>query len=282
MTRVAWRTHEDLVRSCRTNTSRLRALDIDIVVGVPRSGMLPATQIALSLMVPLSDVLSFCEGRSWGVSGHDEAAEAARRILLVEDSVSTGRDMRQAAERIAAARPDVTIIRCAVYTTKRSARDLDVYFEIVSRPRIFEWNWFRHPLLEACCVDVDGILCADPTKAERRDEALYRTFLDKVHPCVKPTVPIGALVTGRRERYRAQTERWMAVHGIPYRSLHMLAASTDSQTIERHATHKADVYRASDAVLFIESDAGQAPLIATLAGKDVLCLSTLTHYAGTA
>jgi uncharacterized HAD superfamily protein/hypoxanthine phosphoribosyltransferase len=282
MTRVAWRTHEDLVRACRENVSRLRTFDIDAVVGVPRSGMLPATQIALSLMLPLSDVKSFCAGRLWGVSGHQEEAASVRRVLLVEDSVSTGADMRRAAEMILAARPDVTIIRCAAYTTKRSARNLDIYFEMVSRPRIFEWNWFRHPLLEACCVDVDGILCIDPTKAERRDEGLYRAFLEKTPPCVKPTVPIGALVTGRREQYRAETERWMASHGIPYRSLHMLAEPFGSQTIERHATHKADVYRASDAVLFIESDAGQAELIAELAGKDVICLSTLTHYPGAA
>lgn len=40
--------------------------DIDLIVGVPRSGMLAASIIALDLNLPLTDIDSFLEGKIYG------------------------------------------------------------------------------------------------------------------------------------------------------------------------------------------------------------------------
>ncbi len=56
-----YRTIADLSNLIRTNLYKIPH-DIDVVVGVPRSGMLPATMIALYLNKRLSDINTFFVG----------------------------------------------------------------------------------------------------------------------------------------------------------------------------------------------------------------------------
>jgi uncharacterized HAD superfamily protein len=257
----------------------VRSFDPEVVVGVPRSGMLPATILALGLVRPLADVSSAASRRAWRAGGDGETIPCgARRILLVDDSSCTGTAMKRARCALFDARPEAEIVTCSVYSTEKAAGRIDLSFEVCGKNRMFEWNWFRHPLLTECCVDIDGVLCRDPTRTERKDEKLYLKFLETTVPSILPTEKIGALVTGRRERYRGQTERWLKQHGIAFGALHMLDASDEAQTVERHASHKAAIYKKSAARLFIESDEEQAKLIAKSTGKDVLCWTTRTLF----
>ena len=56
-----FRTISDLNKTINDNLHRIPQ-DIDIVVGVPRSGMLAASIISLLLNLPLSDLESFIRG----------------------------------------------------------------------------------------------------------------------------------------------------------------------------------------------------------------------------
>ena len=67
----------DLVRK---NLSKIPH-DIDLVVGVPRSGMLPATMIALALNKRLTDINSFAEGRAEWENGAD-----FKKVIAMADS----------------------------------------------------------------------------------------------------------------------------------------------------------------------------------------------------
>jgi uncharacterized HAD superfamily protein len=69
-------------------------------------------------------------------------------------------------------------------------------------------------LLKYCCVDIDGVLCLDPTDCQNDDGAAYEKFLEEAVPMLAPTRPIGALVTSRLEKYRGLTEKWLAKHVI--------------------------------------------------------------------
>ena len=89
-------------------------------------------------------------------------------------------------------------------------------------PRIFEWNVMHHHLLVSSCIDIDGVLCRDPTEAENDDGAAYERFLDTVPAREVPEAPLGWLVTCRLEKYREQTEAWLNRHAIRYRELVML------------------------------------------------------------
>lgn len=278
--RIEWRSIDDLVAAVRANISHVRAMKPEIVVGIPRSGMLPASQIALALGLPLADLHSFCAGRGWKISGGicGEAA-GARRVLLVDDATGFCKAMKGAMASLAEDRPDCTVMTCAVYATAKAAERLDIYFEECPHPRIFEWNWWRSRRLKGCCVDIDGVLCVDPTRAQNRNPGLYRQFLADASPLFLTAKPVHALVTGRKEAYREETERWLRRHGIEYGKLKMLEVRSP-RSAEGHAERKAEFYQASPARLFIESSDRQAELIAEISGKDSLCITTRRLYRG--
>ncbi len=277
---VNYRSVADLNHCIATNLHRLPR-DVDIVLGIPRSGMLPASIIALALNAPLADLDGFLSGRTYR-SGHTRAEEgsrlvaaaACRRVLVVDDSVHSGNSIAEARRRIEQAGLDAEFLFVAVYTTAAKQRCVDVALEVVPMPRVFQWNVMHHPHLPAYAVDIDGILCRDPTEAENDDGAGYRRFLSEIEPLYRPTRPVGAFVTSRLEKYREPTEAWLARHGIQYGSLHMLDLPDKATRLKlgSHARFKGEVYRAGRYRLFIESEYRQAVEIARIAGKPVLAM----------
>ena len=57
------------------------------------------------------------------------------------------------------------------------SHSVDYFFEIVDYPRFFQWNIMNHSILQKTCMDIDGVLCADPTPEENDDGEKYRHFL---------------------------------------------------------------------------------------------------------
>jgi orotate phosphoribosyltransferase len=174
---------------------------------------------------------------------------------------------------------------CAIYSANEPCSLVDIALECVPAPRVFEWNLLHRDMLSQCCVDIDGVLCRDPSAEENDDGESYRTFISTVSCQVRPTYMIGHLVSARLERYRDQTVGWLTRNGIKYRELHLLGLPDAEvrRTSQVHASFKASVYRRiKDAPLFIESDTTQAVEIANRSGKPVLCYMTRTmHYPGT-
>lgn len=170
---------------------------------------------------------------------------------------------------------------CAIYASLENANQVDTYFELVSMPRVFEWNLMHSEMLEHCCVDIDGVLCGDPTQVQNDDADNYIDFLRSAQQITFPTMPIGHLVTSRLEKYRAETEKWLKVSGIVYRKLHMLNlpdAATRRQ-LNCHAKFKAEIYRGEiGGMLFIESEPTQAAEIALLSGKLTLSFKDQILY----
>ena len=90
---------------------------------------------------------------------------------------------------------------------------------------------------------------------------------------MRPSFEISEIMTTRFERDRPQTERWLAQHGISYRSLTMapFASATERAKNGGFAERKATIYQERwDAILFVESCPTQAETIARLTGKPVL------------
>ncbi len=273
-----YRSISDLSLLIARNMDRLPR-DIDVVVGIPRSGLMVASLIALATNRPMADVAGFCEGRLLA-SGHtrrhaglDVEAGAVRRILLIDDSIDTGASLSQAQLAISAARPEVEVVTLVAFAAAREA-PVDISLEVVPHPRAFEWNIMHHPILERACVDIDGVVCVDPTEDENDDGLRYVQFLDHAKALHLPTRRVGAFVTNRLEKYRSQTERWLAHAGLSYGHLIMLDLPNKEARIRSgsHSLHKATFYRKSAFELFIESDVRQASEIARLSGKPVYCL----------
>ncbi|MCC7251278.1 phosphoribosyltransferase family protein [Hyphomicrobium sp.] len=257
--------------------------DVDLVVGIPRSGLLAGTLVALALNVPVTDVEGFMAGRilSAGRTRRRDLFDAdprhARRVLVVDDSADTGQSMREARERLSAAFPEIPFSFCVVYGTSPTCAGIDLILKVVRQPRLFQWNIMHHNMLERCCVDIDGVLCADPSEEQNDDGEQYLQFLLNAPPIHTPTRRIGWLVTSRLEKYRKQTEAWLSGRGIDYGALVMLDLPSREARLkaQSHATFKAEVYgRTSGALLFIESEREQAQDICRLAGKPVLSLGS--------
>jgi orotate phosphoribosyltransferase len=252
--------------------------DLDLVVGVPRSGMLVANLLALHLNLPMTDVEGLLNSLLITFSGRSSAIDLQkpRKVLVVDDALSTGRQLTKLKQRLAGAKLPHQILYGVAYVRPGAESTVDFFAEHLPDPQLFEWNMMHHPVLLGSCLDIDGVLCQDPAKADDDDGERYCRFLQTAAPLVIPTLPVGWLVTARLEKYRALTEQWLARHGVQYRELVMwdLPDHKARDRAQSHGEYKAGVYRATNADLFIESSATQAIEIATLSGRQVFCMAT--------
>ena len=276
-----YRSINDLNACIVANLHRLPR-DLDLIVGIPRSGLLAANLIALHLNLPMTDLKGFIESRrpEGGMRLKSLESAAGRKsagvVLLVDDSVHSGRAILSARQRIADAGLGRRVISAGVFVDPNAVSKVDFYFDTCPMPRIFEWNLMHHPLLEQACVDIDGVLCRDPLEEENDDGAKYEKFLITAEPFLIPSVTIGVLVTCRLEKYRQLTEAWLAKNGVSYQKLVMMDYPDKAARIAaaNYAGYKASVYRETGTMLFIESSSEQAGAIAQMAGRDVFCIET--------
>lgn len=192
--------------------------------------------------------------------------------------MNDGLAMRRAKERLQGKEKEFELVYMAVYAVEKATSLVDVYADICPQPRFFQWNYMYHPgLLPQACLDIDGVLCVDPTAEENDDGEKYRQFILNARPLFVPNDKVKALVTSRLEKYRPETERWLAENGVKYEKLYMLDLPSREERIRRgvHASFKAEIYKKlKDAHLFIESNPLQAAEIRRLSGKPVICTET--------
>lgn len=260
----------------------------DAVCGIPRSGLLPSAYLALRRNVPHLSLEDLKEDplRAFARAPLRRINSAAgkprgTRILVVDDSTSDpGNTILQVREQLSHVR-GFDISYGAVYreSDKTAA---DYTYRRIPKPRMFQWNWFRHGYLGRCILDIDGVVCRDwLEREEQNDDPVYLQHLTAVAPLWVPELPVLGLATSRLERYRPQTEAWLARHGVRYKYLYMHSAPTPEARRLRgdHASHKAEVYKKhADALLFVESSRTQAEQIRAISKRPVLCIETMKMY----
>lgn len=269
-----YRSISDLNRTILEQLHRIPR-DIDLIVGVPRSGMLPANLLALYLNLPYTDIHSFINGFVYKAGARRQFFETSeyQKILVVDDSVASGSAITESKESLAHLTSKFDFQYCAVYVVPEKENSVDFALETVATPRYFQWNIFNHSSLSKACFDIDGVLCVDPTEAQNDDGPNYKSFLLNAAPLYIPGSKIGTLVTSRLEKYRAETEIWLEKHGVKYEALVMLDLPNMKarQKANCHGSHKANTYRNSHHNLFVESDLKQAIAINKLTRKPVFC-----------
>lgn len=286
----------DLAATIARNLWRIDRTAFDAVVGIPRSGMIPASIIATALQLPLASVDEFVAGIIAGRSGRRVHIDGSPRILLVDDSCNKGGAMGRAVDALARgiyAKHSLQITRLAVYAPYQlddPARHVDITFEECRGPRIFAWNMWKHKRLPRWAFDMDGVLCRDPRKDENDDGDAYLRFIAEADPLFLPLRPIGHIVTSRLEKYREPTIEWLRKHRIEFRSLTMLdlpnkrarmtAMKVDGgrggwkarqiETINRRLATSEE----KPVEMMIESCPRQAKIIARMARIPVYCTQT--------
>lgn len=275
---INFKSIDDLNRDILKNIHKIPK-NVNLIVGVPRSGMLPANLIALYLNLPYTDLDSFIDGRIYGCGfrGTFIKEQKCKTILIVDDSICTGFALAKTKEKLKNVKGYKFLYYC-VYGMAQSANKVDICCELVPSPRVFQWNMFHHKrILSMACMDIDGVLCRDPTPEENDDGEKYRRFLLTATPKFIPTVKIKTLISCRLEKYRNETEFWLHKHGIEYDNLIMLNLPDKASRIKwgKYGDYKAAEYKKKDYVFFIESSLSEAKRIKELTNKTVFCTETM-------
>jgi len=263
-------------------------MDVDLIVGVPRSGMIPALMIAELLHRRCASLDEFIEGRMMQCGGRGRLipTHEVKKVLVVDDTVFFGNAMRKVRQRLEGMEEKYDIVYGCVYAEGQNAKGMvDIYFEENYRAGeawyFYEWNILHHygKRTRAMMWDIDGLVCKEPPDDRNVEE--YEAYLPNAIPMIVPTTTIGAFVTYRLEKYRSVTEEWLRKQSIEYGELLMHPADTRAQ--RRYdgspAEYKAKIYReAKWAVLFVESSMHQAERIHQLSGKPVWCYENGRMY----
>jgi uncharacterized HAD superfamily protein len=215
----------------------------------------------------------------------NETQNKKQKILVVDDSIYSGKSIEDAKNLISAHKnlDEYDIQYCAIFALEKSKDKVDYFFEIVPAPRMFQWNYLNHSNAKISCFDMDGVLCVDPTEKQNDDGKKYIDFILNAKPLYIPSFKINSIVTSRLEKYRPQTEQWLKKHNVQYENLYMLNLpnAKDRRNLNCHTEFKAKIYsKKENCNYFIESDRTQAKTIASLTGKQVICVTTDEYFCG--
>ena len=268
-----YRSIEDMNKGIVSNLFKFPQ-NIDLIVGVPRSGMLPANLLALYLNKPYTDIDSFLEGRVYSTGQRGKYISKTDRsvVLIIDDSVSTGYAICKVKEKLKNKSLEYNFIYSTVFVAPGSEHLIDIYCEVVHLPRVFQWNLFHHKqFVNNACFDIDGVLCVNPPIDD--DGEQYISYLKDAIPYIIPSHEIDTLVTCRLEKYREITENWLNTHHVRYKHLIMLNFNTKAERISwgKHGEYKGQVYKDSKNLLFVESSLSEAMKIAEVSNKIVYC-----------
>lgn len=273
MSDLTYTTHEDMRRVVMSSILPKVPTTVTKVVGVPRSGLLPAIVVATARHIRL------------GAAGVGEIAGGERtehclaedngQVLLIDDAISRGQKLL-AAKRVLEENGR-EVITASVFIMPSAEKMVDIFGEYRKHPRVFEWNLFNHGLGPRMMYDMDGVLCQDPDVYDD-DGQEYQAAIANAAPIALPRWPIGTICTNRIERWRGITEAWLSRYGVKYERLLMNPAPTAAERRKNQMAHKIRSYSESTAVLFIESSTHQARQIAQATGRPVLSLEENKLY----
>lgn len=261
-----WISTAKLIRDAIAFAGRLPE-DAAGIVGVPRSGMLPAAAIATHLHLPLWSLedgelvrLRVNSSRGNGVSG------GTGKLVFIDDTVYSGASFDRLKKFKSKA------VFAAIYVRKSMERTVDLFHQAVPNLHVLEWNWANNGPLAGrwhssargyaagIAADLDGIICHD---AESSGKPGTPFMLPRANP-----IPL--IATGRQERHRKDTESWLRKWGVKWMRLEMLPDSAPF-TAAMAAEHKAHHFAASGCGAFIESCPWQAETIHQITGRPVIC-----------
>ena len=249
--------------------------NIDLIIGVPRSGLLVANILALYLNKRVttpelfSNNIIISNGISRPIDNND-----IKTVLVVDDSCNTGNSMTTVRKSIG--NKDINYIYLAAYTTNNGKQFIDIYFEVLEQPRIFQWNIMNSWINANSVYDLDGVLCENPKIDD--DGELYIEEITNAKPKFITKFNIGTICTCRLEKYRSITEKWLKENNVHYNKLVMMQYNTKEERVKAncHGKFKGEIFAKSPSGIFFESDYGQAQIIKSMnRNKLVFCVDKM-------
>ena len=268
-----------LIQDCKDFLlPQIAKLNLKGIIGIPRSGMLPASMVALWLNLPLYSVnrsgqLSILSAATnFGGRRMEDFLSREGKFLIVDDTMYSG---------IAVENFKLTFKEDAfysvIYAHPSAKHKVDFFARELPPPHLLEWNLFNCTYIEHALLDFDGIFCPNVPYDVCKEEDKYIDYVKNVEPLYHriPKTRCKGIVTARLEKYRSITEDWLRRNGIKYGFLKMFPtedeAKRDKNHVEESSSFKSKIFAQSDAKFFIESEIAEAVLIRRKTNKFVIC-----------
>ncbi len=267
-----YHSYDDLVTNAKYLASNISKNEqIRGVVGIPRSGMLAASAMAVHLGVPLYYIDRNLNIIAVPYGARLEGSSYTGRLLIVDDSANSGNKLSLLRNKLG----DVDYIYSAVYSTERALKVLDYAQIHLELPHWFEWWLYGSPLLyyQKVATDFDGIICEDCPVEMDDDGAKYMQWLMTVKP-LRHFYPHGIpyAITARLEKYRDITRWWVNQNRqIIAKIIHAPYKSKEERSLHNISEFKAKSCLSLGVEIFIESEPIQAMEIAAIAKIPVIC-----------
>lgn len=259
-----WVSLTDLSR----DSARLAAMvsgKVDCIIGVARSGLAPATIVAMMLHLPLfvlreseKDIVD--AGHGWRLK-----TKQFKSPLVIDDTSCSGTSLAKVKQVVKDSQIDAQ--SAVVYYDTQSSEKVDYFVKVLPRPHVLEWNIGNSVYASQMLWDMDGVICEDCPNYISDDEH-YANWLDVAKPKCLPLRSKIRIATGRREMWRPQTERWLAKHGVQAELLMHPNGERTGQSVIDHKANAVLRY-AIGPVAMLESDRRQALKIQEQTGKRV-------------
>ncbi len=250
----------------------------DVIVGIPRSGLLVASLIALKLGKPLSTPELFIQGQYWLSEEIERKGKAEHKnILLVDDSIDTGKDMAKSMQLLSSHCGNLNITKAALMAHEDSKTLVDLYYKIIPHPRLFEWC-LVHANKGRLAADLDGVICENCPPGFDSDEELYIEWIRTAKPYIIPVFEIDVIVSNRLEKYRSDTEEWLAQHGVGYKELILWNISSKLERDGKLAQNKIESLLKIKPDIIWESNLSQAKQIWEATEIPVLCVDEMILF----
>lgn len=259
--RWQWLSTRRLLRDTVT-LAGLLPLDCAGILGIPRSGLLPAAAIATQLHLPLYVLEDSTVRRCRAERGRTQEVHGrGNRLVVVDDSIYSGNGMAMVRAGLVELEKKQPVLYATVYASPETSHLVDLHAETVEWPFLAEWNLINNRGWgNVLAFDLDGVIVHDEESGGRPGS-----------PYMVPrayTVPL--IATGRPESMREATEQQLRQLGVRWQRLEMMPGHVmNGRGVI--SQFKTKVYQESDCQLFIESDPNQAAHIAHYSGKAAAC-----------
>jgi uncharacterized HAD superfamily protein len=211
------------------------------------------------------------------VFGPDKHIE---RILIVDDTISSGNTMRHAVDDIRRHFKG-QIDTCAILAITRSKNNVTYNFGVIEHPRVFEWN-IAHGKWGKLACDMDGVICQDCPEGlvDQMAPKAYEEWIANAPPQLIPHYTIDHIITCRNSKRRMLTEDWLARHKVRYRNLIMWDEDDPVKRQGLHAEFKSHWIKKMQCEYVFESNQDQSLEIHKITGLPVLSFDSMQLIGG--
>jgi hypoxanthine phosphoribosyltransferase len=249
-------------------------ISFDVIIGIPRSGMIIGGIIASILDKPLASPESLkAVLRKSGLEERDSI-----NALLVDDTVVTGKHLSAVLAAIRACSSKLNITTGALIAREDSKHLVDLSYKLIPHPRIFEWNLI-HYKRGKIATDLDGVICENCPPGVDSDEDSYIEWIKNAKPFLIPSFELDIIVSNRLEKYRAETEKWLRLHGVQYKQLILWSLDSKEYRKGQHAVFKSDILLAQKPDEMWESSLWQAEHIWAATRIPTLCVDEMVLFS---